>query len=414
MRITDPGVLDFHRRVLELPSPWDVASVDLGTKDKSVLIEVAYPAGTLVHCPECGKLCSVKDKRKRKWRHLSLMQFQAFVECDVPRSDCEEHGIHQIHVPWAEPNGRFTLAFEDFGIQLIQASSNLTAAATLLGISWDGIQAIQRRGVERGKLRQREMAIPRLGVDEKSFLSRHRYATVLSDMDGSKVLEVVQGRDEEATRKAFATLSEAQKEKVEAVAADFWEPYRKVVAEELPNASLVHDRYHVSTYLNKAVDRVRKMEHRELKGEKDERLTGTKYLWLTNPRNWNEKQRAQFRELKDDALKVGRAFAIKEQFRSFWTYFNRKSAEGFHRRWHFWATHSRLKPMIEAAGTIKRHLENICNYFPHRISNAVAEGLNSKIQLIKSAARGFRNFENFRIAILFHCGGLKMRPHEGR
>lgn len=414
MRITDPGVLDFHRRVLELPSPWLVSSVDLGTEDKSVLIEVAYPSGTLVHCPECGKLCSVKDKRKRKWRHLSLMQFQTFVECDVPRSDCDEHGIHQIHVPWSEPNGRFTLAFEDFGIQLIQASSNLTAAATLLGISWDGIQAIQRRGVERGKLRQREKPIARLGVDEKSFLSRHRYATVLSDMEGSKVIEVVQGRDEEATRKAFAALSESQKAQVEAVAADFWEPYRKVVAEELPNASLVHDRYHVSTYLNKAVDKVRKMEHRELKGGKDERLTGTKYLWLTNPGNWNEKQRAQFRDLKNDALKVGRAFAIKEQFRSFWTYFNRKSAEGFHRRWHFWATHSRLKPIIEAAGTIKRHIENICNYFQHRISNAVAEGLNSKIQLIKSAARGFRNFENFRTAILFHCGGLKMRPHECR
>jgi len=414
MRITDSGVLDFHRRVLELPSPWEVSAVDLATEDKSVLIEVAYPSGTLVHCPECGKLSSVKDKRKKKWRHLSLMQFQTFVECEVPRSDCDEHGIHQILVPWAEPNGRFTLAFEDFGIQLIQASSNLTAAATLLGISWDGIQAIQRRGVHRGKLRQREKTISHLGVDEKSFLSRHRYATVLSDMERSKVIDVVQGRDETATRKAFAALSETQKKQVEAVAADFWEPYRKVVAEELPNASLVHDRYHVSTYLNKAVDKVRKMEHRELKGEGDERLTGTKYLWLTNPSNWNEKQRTQFRELKDDALRVGRAFAIKEQFRVFWTYFNRKSAEGFHKRWHFWATHSRLKPMIEAAGTIKRHLENICNYFGHRISNAVAEGLNSKIQLIKSAARGFRNFENFRIAILFHCGGLKMRPHECR
>lgn len=414
MRITDPGVLDFHRRVLELPSPWVVSSVDLGTKDKSVLIEVAYPLGTLVHCPECGKLCSVKDKRKRKWRHLALMQFQTFVECDIPRSDCDEHGVHQILVPWAEPNGRFTLAFEDFGIQLIQASSNLTAAAVLLGISWDGIQAIQRRGVERGKLRQKEEAISHLGVDEKSFLSRHRYATVLSDLKESKVVEVVQGRDEAATRKAFDALSPAQKEQVKAVAADFWEPYRKVVSEELKNAVLVHDRYHVSTYLNKAVDKVRKREHRELKGEGDERLTGTKYLWLTNPMNWTEIQKAQYREMKDDALKVGRAFAIKEQFRAFWSYFNRKSAEDFHKRWHFWATHSRLKPMIEAARTIQRHLENICNYFRYRISNAVAEGLNSKIQLIKSAARGFRNFENFRIAILFHCGALKMRPHECR
>lgn len=414
MKITDSGVLDFHRRVLELPSPWLVASVDLGMKDKSVLIEVAYPSGTLVHCPECGKLCSVKDKRKKKWRHLSLMQLQTFVECDVPRADCDEHGIHQILVPWAEPNGRFTLAFEDFGIQLIQACSNLTAAAALLGISWDGVQAIQRRGVERGKLRQKQEAIAFLGVDEKSFLSHHRYATVLSDLKESKVVEVVQGRDEEATRRAFAALVPEQKEQVKAVAADFWEPYRKVVSEELKNAVLVHDRYHVSTYLNKAVDKVRKREHWERKSEGDDRLTGTKYLWLTHPKNWTDIQKAQYRELKADALKVGRAFAIKEHFRVFWSYFNRKSAEDFHKQWHYWATHSRLKPMIEAARTIQRHMKNICNYFRYRISNAVAEGLNSKIQIIKSAARGFRNFENFRIAILFHCGGLEMRPHECR
>jgi transposase len=414
VKITDPGVLDFHHRVLELPTPWLVSSVDLGMKDKSVLIEVTYPPGTLVHCPECGKLCSVKDKRKKRWRHLSLMQLQTFVECDVPRADCEQHGIHQILVPWAEPNGRFTLAFEDFGIQLIQASSNLTAAAALLGISWDGVQSIQRRGVERGKLRQKEEAIAFLGVDEKSFLSRHRYATVLSDLKASKVVEVVQGRDEEATRQAFAALGPEQKKQVKAVAMDMWEPYRKIVSEQLENAVVVHDRYHVSTYLNKAVDMVRKKEHRERKVEGDECLTGTKYLWLTHPKNWTDIQKVQYRQLKVNALKVGRAFAIKENFRVFWSYFNRKSAEDFHKRWHYWATHSRLKPMIEAARTIQRHLKNICNYFRYRISNAAAEGLNSKIQIIKSAARGFRNFENFRTAILFHCGGLKMRPHESR
>ena len=412
MKLTDPAVLNYHRHILELPSPWEVISVDLGTKDKSVLIELSYPLGTLVHCPECGKLCSVKDRRKKTWRHLSVMQFQTFVACEVPRADCDEHGVLQILVPWAEPNGRFTLAFEDFGIQLIQACQNLTEAARLMGLSWDAIQTIQRRGVERGKLRQKEMAIPLLGVDEKSFLSRHRYATILSDLKESKVVEVVRGRDEGAARQAFAALSQKQKQQVKAVAADFWEPYRKVIGSELPNACLVHDRYHVSSYLNKAVDKVRKMEHRELKSQGDESLTGTKYLWLTHPKNWRDEQKAQFNELKTDMLKVGRAFAIKEQFRIFWSYFNRRSAEGFYKRWFFWATHSRLKPMIEVAMTIHRHLDNICNYFRFRISNAVAEGLNSKIQLIKSGARGFRNFENFRIAILFHCGGLNMRPHK--
>jgi transposase len=116
--------------------------------------------------------------------------------------------------------------------------------------------------------------------------------------------------------------------------------------------------------------------------------------------------------LKDQNLKVGRAFAMKEQFRQYWAFTYAKPAEGFYKRWYFWATHSRLKPMIEAARTIERHYKNISNFFQHRITNAVAEGLNFKIQLIRAGARGFRNFANFSVDILFHCGGLKLRPHE--
>jgi transposase len=412
VKIIDPAILDYHRRLLELPSPWEVASVDLETKDKTVSIELAYPMGTLVHCPECGKLCSVKDRRRKQWRHLSQMQFQTFVACEVPRADCDEHGVLQIMVPWADPNGRSTLAFEDFGIQLIQACQNLTEAARLLGISWDGIQAIQRRGVERGLLRRKRETLCRLGIDEKSFLSRHRYATVLSDLKGARILEVTQGRDEAAAQAAFDVLDLRQKANVKAVAADMWVPYRNAVQSQLPNAVLVHDRFHVMGYLTKALDKVRKKEHWELKANGNQSLTGTKYLWLTSRENWSGDQRREFRELKDQNLKVGRAFAMKEQFRRYWAFTYAKAAEGFYKRWYFWATHSRLKPMIEAARTLSRHYKNISTFFQHRITNAVAEGLNSKIQLIKAGARGFRNFANFRVAILFHCGGLKLRPHE--
>ena len=139
-------------------------------------------------------------------------------------------------------------------------------------------------------------------------------------------------------------------------------------------------------------------------------LKGTKYLWLTNQSHWDGEQKLKYRELKGICLKVGRAFSMKEIFREFWSYFNQGSARKFFDRWYFWATHSRLKPMIEAARTLKRHLGNILTYFKHRISNSAAEGLNGKIQSIKADAHGFRNFENFRTAILFHCGGFKFLP----
>jgi transposase len=412
MKQTDTVVLEHYKRILTLPDPWQVASVDTDMDAKSITLSVIYPMGTLAHCPECGTLCSIKDRRRKKWRHLAQMSFATYIECDVPRTDCAEHDVHQIQTPWAEPHGRFTLDFETFAIQLILACQNLTAVGDLLGISWNGIQAIQRRGVERGLLRRKREIISHLGIDEKSFLSRHRYATILSDLKGARILEVTQGRDEAAAQAALDVLDMKQRSNVEAVAADMWVPYRNAVKAQLPNAVLVHDRFHVMGYLTKALDKVRKKEHWELKGGGNNSLTGTKYLWLTSRENWSLEQKREYRELKDQNLKVGRAFAMKEQFRRFWSFTYAKAAEGFYKRWYFWATHSRLKPMIEAARTIERHYTNISHFFQHRITNAVAEGLNSKIQLIKAGARGFRNFANFRIAILFHCGGLKLRPHE--
>ena len=118
--------------------------------------------------------------------------------------------------------------------------------------------------------------------------------------------------------------------------------------------------------------------------------------------------------MKIDMLQVGRAWSIAQAFEDFWTYRYAGSARKFFDRWYFWATHSRLKPVIEAAKTLKRHLPGLLAYCKHRITNAVAEGMNSKIQLIKANARGFRNFEKFRIAILFYCGRLDLYPLKSR
>jgi len=343
------------------------------------------------------------------------MSFQTVIDCEVPRTDCPEHDVLQILVPWAEPHGRFTLEFEAFAILVLEHSRSITDGAEILGISWDAAQSIMGRAVARGQLRDQEKkCMPHLGMDEKSFLKGQNYVTVLSDIKGGRVLEVTQGRNEEAAKAALAYLSPKQRDGVQAVATDFWEAFGNALKDVLPQAEQVHDRYHATSYLTKAVDKVRRAEHRTLQAEGDQSLKNTKFIWLTNPENWREGQREVFRALRSNNLKVGRAFAIKEQFRSFWGYRYAGAARTFYKSWHFWATHSQLKPMRDAAMTLWRHQPGLFAYFKHRISNAVAEGLNSKIQLIKAGARGFRNFRNYRTAILFHCGGLNMRPHTCR
>ena len=139
-------------------------------------------------------------------------------------------------------------------------------------------------------------------------------------------------------------------------------------------------------------------------------MVGTKYSWLVNEENLNEVFAEQFRELKQADLKVSRAWAIKERFRDFWDYHYAGWAKRHFDKWYAWAIRCRLEPIKEKARMIKNHLPNILTYFKHRISNTAAEGLHSKIQTVKTNARGYCSFYGFRNSILFYCGGLDMTP----
>ena len=329
----------------------------------------------------------------------------------MPRVRCKTHGVKSLKVPWADLKSRFTLLFERFAVDVLLSASSKKKAAELLGLSWDEVHHIQERAVKRGLARRSLEDLKHIGIDEKSFLKGHSYASVLYDLDGSRVLDVEKDRTEESAQALLSTLPEPVRESVEAVAVDMWEPFLKAVDTKLPNAKIVHDKYHLVSHLTKAVDEVRRKEHKELKQNGlEELLKGTRYTWLRNPENWTEKDELTFNTLQSQGLKVGRAWAIKETFMGIWDYVYEKSARKFFDRWYWWATHSRLKPIIKVAKMMKRNIDNILTYLQHRITNAAAEGFNSKIQAIKSAARGFRNFAHYRTSILFYCGGLELYP----
>jgi transposase len=392
-----------------------VTEVKVDFEGLKVDVWVEWPAERQGVCPECGKGCRIYDHRdERQWRHLDTMQFQTIVHCRVPRVNCPEHGTKSMAIAWAEKSSRFTALFERLSIDVLLGCQNQSKAKELLKLSWDEVHLIQEKAVKRGLGRRVLGELKHIGVDEKSFLKGHQYATVLSDLDNPCVLDVARDRKEESLGELLNKIPQLQRHLITAVAIDMWEPYINAVEQQLPQADIVHDKFHIAKYLGEAVDKVRKAENRKLVKQQDDTLKGTKYLWLTNPNNWTEQQQASFKELKDKGLKVGRAWSIKEMFSELWGYRYEKAAKNFFKKWYCWATHARLKPMAEVAKKLKRHLENILTYLKHRITNAVAEGLNSKIQQVKSAARGFRNFENFRIAILFFCGKLDMYPQKSQ
>lgn len=399
--------------LLGLDSAWQVKNVRLAMDEKQVEISVEHSGESLV-CPECGCACPKHDSApERTWRHLDTMQFETRISARVPRSKCDRCGVKTTNVPWADKHSRFTLMFEALAIEVLQACGNVSAACSLLSLDWDAANSIMQRAVERGLKRRTVESVKYVGVDEKSFRKGHNYISVMTDIQGARVLDVVEGRDEDSANKLWESIPAEQRDQIEAVSVDMWKAFIGSTKENAKNAAIVFDRFHISKHLNEAVDQVRRKENKALKSDKDDTLVGTKQLWLFNPENLSDEQQIHFAELQELALKTGRAWTIKEQFRHFWAYTYKGSASKFFDRWYGWAVRSRLKPIIEKAKMLKRHLEGLLNYFDHRITNAIAEGFNSKIQFIKTAARGFRKFENYRMRILFFCGKLDLMPSIG-
>ncbi len=408
---TTQTIAGHYAQLLGLTHPWTVKEVKVNVNDLKINISVAWEQGNKAPCPLCNKPCNIEDHREeRSWRHLDTMQFETVVTCRIPRISCSEHGIKSIKAPWAGENSRFTLLFEHFAIDVILAAKSITQAMGLLRLSWDQIHLIQLKAVNRGLNRRKAEPIDYAGIDEKNFGKGHSYVSVLTDLDRSRVLEVVPGRSLESAESLWQKLPEEQRRGIKAVAMDMWEAFMTASRQSAPQADIVHDKFHTIAYLTKAVDNVRRKENKDMLKVGDETLKGSKYLWLTNPENFKPEEKSAFRHFALDELKVGKAWSIKEAFQHFWNYSYEGSAKSFFQRWYFWATHCRLKPMIEAAKTFKRHLIGLLAYLKHQITNAVTEGLNSKIQIIKSNARGFRNFNNYRVAILFNCGKLNLYP----
>ena len=401
---------ELYARIVGIEAPWRVEDVELNLQQGEVVVRVAHDGGPL-RCPECGRPANRYDTRQRRWRHLDTCQYRTILAAEVPRVQCEHHKVKQIEVPWSESRSRFTALFEAVVIDWLQEATT-AAVAQQLGLSWDEVDGVMQRAVQRG-LQRREVQLPaRLGVDDlTSFQKRHEYVTVINDLDG-KVVYVADGRTKESLEKFYKQFDSEQLAQVHTVAMDMWEPYISVTTQYVPDAEnkIAFDKFHIAGHLGDAVDQVRRAEHRRLLGEDDERLKGSRYKWLTNPENMDHERWERFAELRDSALKTARAWGYKEHAMTLWDYKSRTWARKAWQAWYDSAIRCRLEPVKRVARMIKRHLDGIVTAVVTRVTNARAESINAGVQKLKYSARGFRNRKRFRNAIYFHLGGLDLYP----
>jgi len=407
---------ELYQRILGITSPWGVSDIRLSLAARRVVVVVEPVAGTPLPCPECKRACGVHDHRKRSWRHLDTCQLQTVIEANVPRVNCPEHGVHLVRVPWAEPGSGFTALFEAMVIAWL-GEACIKAVSDLVGLSWDQVDGIQQRAINRGLDRRKPTTMRSVGIDETSYQKHHEYVTVITDRDRGVVLEVLEDRKKETVDEWLKSLDERQRRAIRTVTMDMWEAFINAFREHIPDADrkICFDRFHIASYFGKAVNQVRIDEHKRLKADGgDSELTGTMHQWLRNAQRTDNRSRVWFMELTRSTLKTARAWAIKEQAGMLWDFTSRTWAEKGWRQLLGWIDRCRLAPVKKVGAMVKEHLWGILNAVVASANNAIGESLNARIQKIKAIACGYRNRTRFRRAILFHLGGLDLMPSGAR
>lgn len=390
---------ELFRLALGLALPWQVEKIEFSVEKKRLDVSLDFPRGSRFPCPECGKLCGVHDTEERTWRHLNFFQHETYLHGRQPRVKCPDHRVKTVEVPWARPGAGFTLLFEALVMVLAKNGMTPNAIGRQVGEYDTLIWRILEHYVEAARKEVDMSEVAQVGVDETSRAKGHKYVTVCVDMDTHGILFATEGKDA-GTIGAFKADLEAHGGKAEQVkefCLDMSPAFQSGIETEFPEAQLTFDQFHLMKLMNEAVDRVRREEQKERP-----ELKGSRYLYLKNEWNHTERQKELFHALRQLDLKTNKAHHLKGVFQDIFVC-DPQDGESLLKRWYFWATHSRLEPIIEFAKTVKRHWNGVVRWFTSKINNGILEGLNSLIQAAKARSRGFRNVKNF-ITMIYLLG----------
>lgn len=398
---------DFFEKLLNFGPEWKVEKIDFN-EDNEVDIYLKWNLDDYKkrHIATYEFVHDYRDYRR--WRHLDIMQFKTYINAKIPRIKTKDGKIESIKVPWASKGNRHTFLFEILIIDWLLATKNQSKTAGMLRCGFNVVNRIihvaSQRGIER---RDKNTIYKQLSLDEKSFQKGHSYVSVLSDPVTGIVIDIVKDRTKKACKELLNnSLSELQKSQVETISLDMWKAFNITVNEVLPKAKKVHDRFHLIKYLNEAIDKVRR---REIK--KNKVLVNSRYSFLKNTENLTKNQYFKFEEVLRLNTAVGYVWGLKESFKSLFGCKNYQEAFNRFSDWNSFVIWEAIPELTKVAIMFSNHIAGVCNALVESASNAMAERLNGKIQIIKTIGRGYRKFANFRSAILFFNGGLNLYPH---
>jgi len=396
--------------MLGISEPLYIERIEMESKKREMHIHVNFRRGAKFVCPKCGKEGnSVANTTDKVWRTLDMHHYKTFIYFRNPYVKCDsgECGTPLWTPSWSKPGSSFTYYFEAFVLQLVVSGMNVSSISSLLDEHDTRLWRLINRYSEEEYSKMDYSAVSRVAFDETSRKKGHTYFSIATDLDSHKVIAVLDGKGAD-TLKDFA--SEMTKhnldvsEKVKELSIDMSKPFISGAKSYLPNASITFDKFHLIKPLHAALDNIRRCEQ-----SKGDGLFRKRWCLMKNPNNLTEKEKIALVEIKKQYPKLGRAYRIVQAFKDIFSC-NLTITEGIIKlkSWLSWAVRSRLEPIKKFALLVKKHWDGIIHYFESRVTNGIAEGINSVIQNIKRAARGFRNPRNFRSIIYLRCGRLPL------
>jgi transposase len=342
----------------------------------------------------------------RVWRDIPICGWSVFFWYHPREIFCPTHGRIQEDIPWADAYARVTYRFEYAMLVYCQLMTQ-KAAAKILHIPKSTLSDLLHRSIKRIRYGHKVRGLKTIGIDEISYCKGHKYATVVYDLDRSCVVWVGQGKGRETIDTFFTEqLSDYQKLKIKWATCDMSRAYIGAIEDHCPNATLVLDRFHIAKALNEAVDEVRKEQWRVASVDERKALKGLRWLLYRHSSNRSKKDTRTLNSLRTGNRRIHRAWVLKDEFEQFWDYKAPWAAERFLKRWITTALKSRLEPFREFVKILRKHMHRILSFIGSRLTNAIAEGLNRIIRIVKNRASGFRSLQAFTDMIFLTVGDL--------
>lgn len=382
-----------------------------------VLIELEAGAGA---CPSCGHASTtVHDHALTRVRDLSLhskpttlMWRKRRFRCEQP--ECERNSFSEVH-PEIPPRARSSLRFRRHLAQRAKWGPVSHVAAEEETSWW----LVWRSITESVTLRQAdELTVRRLGIDEASFRRGLRYHTAFVDLDRRRLLDLVPDRTKRSVTEWAAARPRTWRSQVTEVVIDPFASYRLGVREAFPHVRLVVDKFHAVRLANQALDAVRRRLQREAGRRRDRRsrsvapsrwtrsLFSSRRLLVKARERLTEHERERLEQvLASEATgELRLAWVLKERFRDWYLAEGPVQAQAGLQSWYAEVEQAGLREFAGLALTVKDWEEGLLAHFATGATNAATEGITNLVKVVKRQGFGYRNFENFRLRVLYRCG----------